>query len=191
MKIPKAVEELLEKAQRLELDNKKIILVGLIAVIVLYLDFSFIISPQIQGIKRTGSKIAKLKQDINNLSSMAPGLKTAQAKAQESAVGKDKIIISENQVAPLLQKISDMANKDNVKIMQIKPGKESKAKDSSLATLLINLDLVCGYHNLGLFINDIENGLELMAIEGVRIESDPVNYLQQRVNLTVKTYVKK
>jgi len=191
MKIPKVLEELSQKAQGLELDNKKIILAGLIAVIVLYFDFSFIVSPQIQGIKKIGSKIIKLKTDINNLSGMAPSLKTIQAKAQESAVGKNKIIIPESQVALLLQKISDMANKDNVKIMQIKPGKESKAKDSGLSTLSINLDLVSSYHNLGLFVNDIENASELMAIEGMRIESDPVNYLQQRVNLAVKTYVKK
>lgn len=150
-----------------------------------------IVTPQMKDIKSADAKIVKLNQDIKSLSDAAGTLKNAQAKQQEGIAGTSKTIISENQIALLLQKISDMANKDKVKIMQIKPGKESKAKDSTLSTLSINLDLVCGYHSLGLFINDIENAPELMAIEGLHIESDKINYMQQRVNLVVKTYAKK
>lgn len=191
MKIPRIAEELLQKFQTIQLDNKKIILVGLVVLIVLYSDISFVIYPQIKGIKNTGSKITKLKQDINNLNNVAANLKNEQLNAQEGVVVKEKTIISQAYMPSLLQKISDMANKDNVKIMQIKPAKELKAKDISTIASLINLDLVCSYHNFGLFVNDIENAPELMAVEGMRINPDSINYMQQRISLTIKTYVKK
>lgn len=191
MKISRIAEELLQKFQTIQLDNKKIILVGLVVLIVLYSDISFVICPQIKGIKNTGSKITKLKQDINNLNNAAANLKSEQLNAQEGVVVKEKTIISQAYMPSLLQKISDMANKDNVKIMQIKPAKELKAKDISTIASLINLDLVCSYHNFGLFVNDIENAPELMAVEGMRINPDSINYMQQRISLTIKTYVKK
>lgn len=190
MKTLKAVEELLQKTQAQELDNKKLILAGLIMAILLYTDYSFVLSRQFAGMKSSASKITKLKQDIASLTSGEAALKKAKEGPDKSQY-KNKVIISESQIASLVERIAGMANKDNVKIMQIKPGKESKAKDSALSALGINIDLVCSYHSLGVFINDIENADEFMMVEGLRIEPDAVNYLQQRVNLVIKTYVKK
>jgi len=188
------LQNLLEKLQDLELDNKKIILIALISAMLFYLDFSFVLKSQLQGIKDIGPSISKLESDINSLSKDMAGisdLKNKEVGAKENISQQGRIIISEGYIATLLQNISDIANKNSIKIMQMKPGKELKAKEGSLNTLSLSLDLVCGYHDLGSFINDIEDANELMAIEGIKIESDPMNYMQQRVNLTIRTYVKK
>ena len=59
----------------------------------------------------------------------------------------------------------------------------------SIGSVLISLDLVGNYHNLGAFVNEIENARELMAVEGMKMEPDSMNYLQQKVNLILRAYV--
>jgi hypothetical protein len=71
-------------------------------------------------------------------------------------------------------------------------GKQEKgAAMTGFIPLAINLDLLCDYHHLGKFINDLENAEILFGVEGIRITSQEGNYFQQKVNLILKTYVKK
>lgn len=187
--------------ERLKLDNKKIIFIALASLIIVYIDFSLLIRAQLKGIKESSPKITKLKNDIENVSrdlARIEDLKTRQAKIKEGPAAKLKRIISEEQVPSLLEEISKIGNKNNIKIMQIKPSREPKGKEIGavkdvlkFTPLLITLDLVCSYHNLGSFLNQIEKAEELMGVDGISIESDPTNYLTQRVNLVLRAYVKK
>ncbi len=183
-----------QSLEKLELDNKKIFLIALISIFVFYLDYAYVIKSQLKGIKDTSSKVIKLEKDMGNLSKDLVNMQDLENKAGEApqlSSAKNKIIISEDQVASLLESISAIGNKNNIKIMQIKPVKESKTKDSAANSVLISLDLVGGYHNIGSFISQIENARELMGVEGIKVESDSVNYLQQRINLMLRAYVKK
>lgn len=187
--------------EKFNLDNKKIILLVLASLVVVYLDFSFFIKSQLNGIKDITPKIIELKSDIGavskDLASMQD-LKAKQDKTKQSSTVKAKKIIREEDLPDLLEYISGLANKNNIKIMQIKPSKELKTKDSAavkeapkFSPILISLDLICVYHNLGLFLTDIENAGSLMGVEALKIESVPTNYQQERVNLVLRTYVKK
>ena len=188
----KMLDSLLQAIERLELDNKKILLIGLISILVIYVDYSYIIKLQFRSLRNTNSKIVRLEKDIGNISkdlTKMQQFKTKPADASQWSAAKNKIIISKEQVAPLLEDISAIANKNNIKIMQIKPLKESKGKDVTTGSVLISLDLVGNYHNLWAFVNEIENALELMAVEGMKMEPDSMNYLQQKVNLILRAYL--
>lgn len=194
--------KILSLLEQLKLDSKKIALIALVSLAVLYIDFSLVIKSQINSIRDSRPKIAKLKSDMDKLTrdlTNMQDLKTRPVKIKEGAVVKAKRVVSEEQVASLLEKISQVGNKNNIKIMQIKPNREPPGKKEAAAVkeavkfapLFINLDLVCSYHNLGSFLNQIEQAEELMTVDGIKIESDPTNYLQQRVNLVLRAYVKK
>ncbi len=185
---------------KLKLDKNIVILIAAGAILILYLDFTFIIKMQSSYIRKTSPKIIKLKKDINALTADLARLKDLQGRqsGMKQEVRREKRLISEGQIPLLLQFISDAANRHNVSVMQIKPSKESKGKvelaqsaSLKISPVFITLVLSCEYHHLGQFINDLENAEDLIIIEEVRISPDLVNYLNQNVSLLLKTYVKK
>ncbi|OGX18543.1 MAG: hypothetical protein A3K83_07635 [Omnitrophica WOR_2 bacterium RBG_13_44_8b] len=181
--------------KNLELDQKAIIVIIALSLIIIYLDYTFFIKGQIKAISVVSPKVAKIKKDLKdinkNLSAME-GLKNKQTAAERKKV---KEIISQEQVALLLQEISSIANNDGVKILQIKPSREGqkteKIAEQTLSSLLVTLDLACSYHNLGKFINDLEDASMFMQVQNIKITEKEADSPIQSVNLVLKTYVKK
>ena len=56
---------------------------------------------------------------------------------------------------------------------------------------LINLDLICDYHNLGKFINALENSKVFMEVQELKISTKLQDYIKQKINLAIRTYVAK
>ena len=191
---------LLNKLNELKLDNKKIFIIVLVCLLILYIDFTFIIKLQLQGIRTLTPKVIKMKKDIDNLAKDLSSMQDLERKA-----GKDKAqieslrpkeIISEDKILLLLQEISDLANKNKVKIMQINTSRDKKAPEEIIAgerlsPIIITLDLTCGYHSLGTFINALENARQFIDVQDMKIIRDPRNYLLLNANLILKTYAKK
>jgi Tfp pilus assembly protein PilO len=190
---------LLDKLNKLELDQKKAASLGLVCLAVLIFDVAFPMKWQFRAIKNTSAKAAKLKTDLKKINkdlATVKGLKDKQAGQKEAA--KSRKLISGDQITALLQAISDIANKNSIKIVQMKPSKEIKGKGEKFSfdttkfgPLTITLDLVCDYHHLGKFINELENSESFVAVQEIRIIRDTDDYLHQNVNLALKTYVKK
>lgn len=172
------------------LDNKKISLFILLGLIIIYIDLTFIAKLQLRGIGIARAKIIKLKKDIDSLNKDLAAMQ--QAKQEQIAVVETKKIISEEEIPSLLQVISDTANKHNVKIMQLKSSRDTKTKERTAfgMRLLLTLDLFCGYHSLGSFINDLENAERFIVLQEMKIVRSGSDYLYQNVNLVLKTYIK-
>ena len=182
----------------MKLDKKKILLFIFVSVIVLCIDLSFIMKPQLNGLRSAGEKIIKIKKDIDGLNKDLATLKRIQATdiKKQGGILKAKRIVSEGEMPLLLQNISDLANRHKVKIMQIKPLKDAKAKaevieGKTFSPVTITLDLSCVYHSLGSFINDLENAQFFIAVQDIKIMRSSGDYLSQEADLTLKTYVKK
>jgi Tfp pilus assembly protein PilO len=176
------------------LDDKKIVAVILVLlIVVIFLDFRFITGKQVQGIRSLGPKIAKLQKDTDSVKKDLARIKALKSKQAEPQISlaKARKIVSQEEIAYILQQVSEMANKNDVRIMQMKPSQEKGAQTEKLIPLLITLDLVCDYHHLGKFINDMENGQIFLAVQGMKISSQAQDILKQNVSLAVKTYVKK
>jgi Tfp pilus assembly protein PilO len=183
-----------------ELDRNKIILIITACLFLVYLDFSLLIKAQIRGAGALRPKIIKLKTDISDLAKGLAVIKEFTQGGSSPAVGQElaraKKIIREEELPLLLQEITDIANKTGAKIIQIKPIKDPKAKEETVAAVrvmpvMIKLDLYCGYHSLGSFVNEIENSKKFMLIQEIKILASSENYLYQDSSVTVKTYVKK
>lgn len=203
MKLSGLLEKLgaLKGLERLGLDNKKIALLVFICALFLYLDFSLVFKSQMRALKTTAPKIAALKRDLDNLAkdtARMRELKKKQAEPEQKTAVKLKKIISSQQLVSLLKDLSDIANKNEVKLEQIKPSKDTQiAKQDKIAgidklqPILITLNLTGDYHHFGKFINDIENGEVFIAVQSMKIASGQGQYFKQKVSLVLRTYVKK
>ncbi len=186
------LKEFRDFINKLNLGNKKVILAILISLCVFFIDYSVIIKSQSSIINSLNLKIAKLKVDLNNLNKEMADINSL--KVNRAQPVKNKEIISEEQLPLLVEDISNAANNNNVKILQIKPFKEKETKDSHSGNFTqynIDLDLIGDYHGIGKFINDLENADKLIIVEGFKITRNETDHLKENLKLLLKTYVKK
>ena len=187
--------KILEKINLDNLDKKKISIILLACLILIYLDYAFIIKLQLRSLNKINPQISKLKTDIKTLSKDLAAMEKSKRNKDQIRAAKAKKIISEGEIPFLLENISTLANKNNVRILQIMPSKETKKETAlqaqDISSLLITVDLVCSYHHLGKFINELERADEIIAVENLKIENDSSDYLHQKVDLAIKAYVRK
>ncbi len=183
-----------------KLDNKKIFFIILVCLFIFYIDFTFFMKLQLQGIRTLTPKIVELKKEINNVAKDLSRLQDLERKADKDktqmAAPKFKEVICEDKTLLLLQEVSNLANKNKVKIMQINTSKDAKIQDEVIAgerllPIIITLDLICDYHSLCSFINALENTRYFIELQDMKITRDSHNYILQDVNLILKTYARK
>ncbi len=187
---------------QLALDNKQIMLIVLISAVLIYIDFNLIFKAQLAGLNYTNAQVVVFKKDLINLKlglKKMQDFKSQEALSPQKPIPKAKRIIPENQIASLLQDISKLANNNDVRVLQIKPFRSSQVNNqdnkikspSNITPFFISLDLSGGYHNLGKFINGLENLQGLVSVQDIRITPQEGDYLKQRASVTLITYVKK
>jgi Tfp pilus assembly protein PilO len=167
--------------------------------LLLYLDLAFIIRPQARGIGLLSSKTVKMKKDNNKLSaelSAIRDIKRGSGGANDAKMPGAKEIITEDRILLLLQEISDLANRNNVRLTQINTSKDVKVQEEVIAgerllPVIINLDLSCDYHSLGRFMNALESASSYIDLQEMKVARNSGDYLIEAVNLSLKTYVKR
>jgi Tfp pilus assembly protein PilO len=185
---------------RFLLDKKKLLLVAIVALIIVFLDISFVLKMQLSGLRAAGPKIAKLRKDISALDKDLENMQALKKKQEEDSragISAAKKLLSAGQITTLLQYLSELAQKDGIRISQIKHAADTvdpKAKKTvtgpeNLIGFTIGLDLICDYHTFGKFINQLENGQYFLSVQELRIL--PLEALKQKIYVGLRTYVRK
>lgn len=187
--------------KKMELGNKKPLLVILAALVLVYLDYAFVLKLQLQNIRNAGPRIQKLKSDLSALSAQFARMqeeKGKQLQAKEEALSKAKKFITEGQIPSLLEEVANTAKENGVELIQMKPLREGPAaagaKDAiavKFNPLLISLSLSCGYHQLGSFLNGLENKEMFLALEELAVSAHQKDYFNHKVELVLKAYAEK
>lgn len=183
----------------IKLDQQKKILIVIFFVLISYVDLTYILKSQKAGIVNLESKVKRLKNDLTTLNRGLESMRVAKVKQNlltQNQAAKTTKILAEGQISGLLQDISKEANRFNIRIIKMNPSREvvkSGAANTTdkLTPLYINLDLICDYHDLGKFINILENYPVFMSVQELKIMTQAADYMKQKVTLMLKTYVTK
>lgn len=190
LKSPKDIDNL-------ELDKKSKLVIVLFCLGIILLDSAFLIRVQMRGVSVISPKVAKLKKDLDELNRNLFAMQDLKNKQAVISRSKAKKIISQDQVALLLENISSAANDCGVKIIQMKPSREALGKGEKVAgaenllPLSITMDLTCAYHDLGKFLSGLENGDYFVSVQNIRIRGTDQNSVTQAVSLGLRAYVTK
>ncbi len=184
---------------KIQLDKQKKTLIVIVCAVIIYLDATVILKTQIAALNSLNPKITRSKSDLVNLNRdliKMRASKGGQGEAAQKATIKSFRLLLEGQLAGLLRDISSEANKFDIKISQIRPGREIQAAKSAAAgdkftPVLINLDLTGNYHNLGKFINSLENFPVFLNVQELKVSTRVSDYMKQKIILVLKTYVAK
>jgi Tfp pilus assembly protein PilO len=183
----------------LQLNNQKKIVIVIFCVLIVYADFGYILKAQLVGLKKIASQISRLNKDLTNLNRGLEDIRLSKDNPdliKQKKTIKSSKVLAESRISELLQEISSAANKLGIKIAQIRTSRQSQKEkptigQGKLASLLINLDLVCDYHNLGKFIQSLEDSPVFMGVQELKISTQLPDYMKQKVVLVLKTYVTK
>lgn len=182
--------------------QKKIILVSLISLVILYVDFSFILKTQINSLSSVSNSVRQARSGIIQYKKDALDLKRLEAdynSLKDRSAQIESKIIPDSDIPVLLDDISQKANLVGIKIMQMKPIREKMEEDKNMKgsnttakffSLPIQLDISSGYHQLGAFLSSLEDN-PLLGVNGVKIRFDENYPLRHRVELSLKAYVTK
>ena len=187
----------------LKQNKQKLILAAVIAAAAVLLDISFVMKAQVSSIGSLGKKVTKLKMDIEGVKKD----KVLMRKNEQQIETQENIkIYTEEEIPLLLQDISSLANDNQIDVMQISPQsrevkKQEQVKGKAKAkpeqktvnsiSVAIKLDLGCSYHNLGVFLDQLERAEQPLFAQELRISRDPSKYMKQNASITLVTYVKK
>ncbi len=180
---------------KLELDNKKLMLIVIVWIVIIYIDFTYLMKMQLNSFSVSGKKVVYLKRDIADLNKELAQLKDSQGNLKDAATKKARRIIKEEQMPDLLQKITEIANNNKVVVTKIDPSREQKTKEATvvqipgLSPIFIALDLVSDYHSLGSFIAGLENMEEFVAVQDFYISRQDKDYFKEKTALVLRTYV--
>ena len=183
----------------IQLDKQKKTLIVIICAIIIYLDATVILKTQIAALNSLNPKIVRSKSDLVNLNRDLESMRASkdrQSEGTQKAIIKSSKLLLEGQLTGLLRDISSEANKFDIKISQIRPDRKIQAAKSAVAgdkftPILIILDLTGDYHNLGKFINRLENFPVFLSVQELKVSTRLPDYLKQKVILGLKTYVTK
>jgi hypothetical protein len=181
------------------LNKQKKIIIAVCLVLIAYVDGASILKAQRAGISRLDPKIARLNADLANLKTGLEKMRLARENPGSSVqkkAARSLRILAQSQISELLQEISTAANKFDIKITQLRPSRQAQKEKSApgqdkLIPMLINLDMTCDYHNLGRFIQALENSAVFMGVQELEISTQLPDYMKQKVALVLKTYVTK
>lgn len=179
------------------MDKKKIILIAVGIMFFLYVDYEFILRSRINSINSAKIKIANYEKQINKLARDLADMEALKEKqlAENKKAQNLKVFIKKEELSHFMEKISLVAGKNSVRIMQMQHSLDTKdAQDPMLAgqkvsVFAITLDILGQYHNIGMFLNSLENENTITEISNLRILPESINADLEKAKLILKVYV--
>ncbi len=188
--IPDQVKDLLSDEK-----NRMYLMLGVtVAIGALY--FVLLINPKISELIKTGTeirtvndKIALVDRRFKMLEHRTERLKELRAEIESYAKG----LPGEKEVPEFLEELSAIAKTADVSILSITPApirsiKEGKSV-SYYSEMPISITAKSGYHQLGSFVNDLEEGKRFITIDTLRIKGDSRDPRKHNVRIKMITYV--
>lgn len=161
--------------------------------IVLYLNF--ILIPQVGGVFGGIMRMSKAQSDLRSAQTdvaRIPKIKQSIASFEEKVNTYEKMLPAQQEIPSLLENLSNMAKDSSIKIVGITPVsvKEEKLnKDQIYKEQPILISAKSGYHELGKFLNNLENSDRFMKVADIQIKSSPAAPKKHDVELLVLTYI--
>lgn len=191
--------DFLKNIPEIKLDEakKKILLIyagALLLVLAGY--FFFFLKPNMAKLSELFPKITERKVSVKSIQDdllHENKLKEKLSSLEEKLGGYEKSLSREKEIPVLLENLSETAKKSGVKILSIipddsahktQPDKEGRVYQE----VPITVSARSGYHELGLFINRLENDKRYMQVSHMKITPNPSNSKKHNIEFVVYAY---
>ena len=180
------------------LANRQWILGGVIVFLSLLVYQKYFLGPVFGRANRLGKEAGEIRRNLKAAQatlSKLPQLESDMGKLRERTKELAVRFPSKAELPELLEHLSAVAEKSEVQIVEISPTRviqEDKKEPSSAIYEVLPIDLTArsGYHELGAFINQLENSERIFSVKNIEIKADPSDPKRHHVALVVETFVR-
>jgi len=186
-------------------EQRTVLMGGALAVLVLWVYVAYIVGPLMREAGRLGQEVATARQQLRLLevaTANEAALREQHQQLDETVSSLRKLLPSEKELPAVIEQLSDLASQTGVKIETIFPQRPTEeqlpqpapAAKPNVATpvvykdVLVQIDAVAGFHQLGMFLSLVESSEEPMEVDSLRITSDPRGLKRLQIKLVIKTY---
>ena len=176
--------------------NQVLVLFILVIAIILAAYFYFFLKPEIGALRKVLPKVAGLNKNIKEADKLIDNIdsfKTKIADLKEKVGQYETRLPTKKEISSILNHLSALASQEDIKITGIKELKTIKGEmqegEQAYSGVPIEIDMKSGYHQLGKFINEIENSDRLMKIDDLEIKSSSENLTEHDVKLIINSFV--
>ncbi len=163
----KVSEQISSKLEELD-EKQRYYIFGGILVFIFLINFFVLMQPQLNSLSKINPEIKTLKTDLKNVNNNLARLAQYRKEVDNLRINMDEVnekVRKRGEVPIILEKISVIAEKNNIKINQIVPNPESEEvilenNERRYFDLPVTIKAKGNYHDFGRFINDIENNNE-------------------------------
>lgn len=186
-------------------ERRTLLLGGALAVVVGWVYVAYIIGPLLREAGRLGQEVATARQQLQLLqlaTANEVALRDQHRQLDETVSSLRKLLPAEKELPAVIEQLSDLASQAGVKIETIfpqrptdapKPKPPPTAKPGAATPIvykdvLIQIDAVAGFHQLGTFLALVESSDEPMEVDSLRVTADPRGLKRPEIKLVIKTY---
>lgn len=187
----------IEKAKEFLQDEEKrtyFILASSVLFAVLYL--SLVIFPKTNALFRSSRSIREIRDDMELVKSRLSRMDDFNRKLEKLRTeykGYSRQLPSEKEMSRLLEDLAATAKKSDVRLISVTP---LEADETDVGTgkiyyrsIPITVTAKAGYHQLGHFVNDLEQGGRFITVQDLKVSNDPRTPRLHNVKLVIKAYV--
>ena len=179
-------------------ETQVLLLTVLISLIVAILYIYLVFIPQFVRVFALSGNIEKMRLELKSARYTVADtdkLKNILKENSEKIESSEKKLPAEQEIPTLLEDLSNMARDSRIKILSIVPamsyfdGDKSGNKSQIYREIPILITARSGYHQLGHFLNGLENADRFMKVVDIGIKADKASPKEHDVELMVCTYI--
>jgi type IV pilus assembly protein PilO len=151
----------------------KIIFIVVPSIIFIILAVTLIFSPKNKQIKKLSASIAKLDNEIKTAEVQVrrlDELRAENARLQAQLEELKEKLPEEKEVSVLLKQISDLGQKSGLIVLLWKPQPRKPDPKEIYIEIPVSMQIVGGYHDLGVFFSHISRIKRIVNISNIKIE---------------------
>ena len=168
---------------------------AILIVAILFLSYNNIFKPLLGKIKQASKQIEQTERDIQRAKVSPDSLKSLGAEIEKLKAPIDyyqRKLTSKVDVPQILKELNQIAEPLRIKIVSVNPLVKEKIPlpggEEFIFQVPIRISLKCGYHQLGIFINKIENSTRFMKIADLKINAVSRDIWAHDVELVITSY---
>jgi len=171
------------------------ILAGLLAVVGLALWMQFLFLPKIATAGRLGNELKTLRTQVERARrdvAQMPSLEKKRSALASQYSAPEPTTPPEEQLPDLLEKIAQAARASHVRVTTLKPQRglaQEQVAQSGYLEISLELAATAGYHQVGRFLDHLEQSENLVRLREVEIQPGSDDLMSHQVKMVLLAFL--
>ena len=187
-------------------EQRTILISGFLGIVVLWVYGTSIVRPLMREAAELNEQARQAHDQLRGLEAVMANEAKVEAQhreASDTVKTLRSLLPAEQELPSVIELLSDLANQSQVKIQTIfpqRPLQDAKAPSSDDATglapaeppvykdVIVQIDALAGYHELGTFLSLVESGKKPMEVSSLRMSANPREAHRHIIRLLIRLY---